>query len=250
MTDENTSPDIELAANATQTSPVKSQAEEPKVSQEVQLAAEQEIEITVEEKVEAKEENANANNETETQTGTKTEAAFSTDANANMNNNHNTGVGEQFRAELAGEAAAGESLAAKAKKFTQRECVIYFIVLFVFIIMAIMSRGDGDLSYTQTVAIRNPMVNDLFEPWNYDAEKSFEEITTITDIYNFLRDVALPLLLSDNRDGTHFVQQRQILLGGNRLRQSRRKTAKCEIHKFNRDTDNCESKCFVFCKLL
>lgn len=149
---------------------------------------------------------------------TKTVDSYAEDTKPDIKNERSTRVllpvdeGETYDSN-------GEEEEPKKKIFTKAELIIYLLFLVVFVTMAVLSRGNGDLSYTQTRAIRDPMMKDFFKPWNYDSEKDFVGSTTIADIYSFLTTVAIPLVMNDERNGTIFVQSQQILLGGIRMRQ-------------------------------
>eukprot|EP01084_Bolivina_argentea_P060314 110196_1 len=118
-------------------------------------------------------------------------------------------------------------------KYTKGECLCFFSFLIVFTAMAILGRGLGDVSFTQTVTIRNSLINkDEFTPWNGIGEKAFADCSTIDDIYLYIEHVAFPFLLKENDD--YHIQSQQALLGGIRLKQLRYKSEECSQTNFSR----------------
>eukprot|EP01084_Bolivina_argentea_P246720 412853_1 len=77
------------------------------------------------------------------------------------------------------------------------ECFAYFVFLIIFTAMIVLSKGIGDMNYIQTVAIRNPLINnDKFVPNNAVGEKTFIDISQIDGIFKYLKQVAIPFLLN------------------------------------------------------
>ena len=106
------------------------------------------------------------------------------------------------------------------KKYSRGECLCFFTFLIVFTIMAVLARGISDIAFTQTITMRQSLIErDEFVPWNNVGEKTFADASTIEDIYRYLQEVAIPFLM--NPDSEYYVQSQQALLGGVRLKQVR-----------------------------
>lgn len=102
------------------------------------------------------------------------------------------------------------------QKYSRLECLCFFVFLGLFTAIAILRVGTE--AYPQTLTIRQSLIDtDEFTSWNGNGQKSFEDISTIEDIYNYLETVAIPFLL--NPDNDFYVQSQQRLLGGIRLKQ-------------------------------
>jgi len=115
------------------------------------------------------------------------------------------------------------------KTIARIECTCFFMFLGVFTAMTVLHAGTG--SYAQTLSIRQSLIDsDEFTSWNGNGQKSFEDISTIDDIYNYLETVALPFLLNPETD--FYVQSQQRLLGGIRLKQARATERPCEVKEF------------------
>eukprot|EP01083_Nonionella_stella_P120490 361108_1 len=115
------------------------------------------------------------------------------------------------------------------QKYSPGECLCFFTFLIVFTVMSILSKGNGDVSFTQSASIRKSLIQkDEFKPWNEIGEKTFIEASTIMDIYAYLNDVALPFLLGNHN--TYMPQL--ILLGGLRLKQLRLNESECANEQF------------------
>lgn len=104
------------------------------------------------------------------------------------------------------------------KKYSRGECLCFFTFLIVFTIMAVLARGASDIAFTQTITMRQSLIErDEFTPWNDIGEKTFADASTIEDIYRYLESVAIPFLMDPESD--YYVQSQQALLGGVRLKQ-------------------------------
>eukprot|EP01083_Nonionella_stella_P273365 927252_1 len=122
-------------------------------------------------------------------------------------------------------------------KYSRVECCCFFSFLIVFTTMSVLGRGISDMSFTQTITIRQSLIErDEFVPWNERGEKSFNDASTIQDIYNYLQEVAIPFLLKPNDD--YYVQSQQRLLGGIRLKQLRITESKCKRTEFTNCFEN------------
>eukprot|EP00484_Ammonia_sp_Unknown_P018940 CAMPEP_0197025922 /NCGR_PEP_ID=MMETSP1384-20130603/6121_1 /TAXON_ID=29189 /ORGANISM="Ammonia sp." /LENGTH=743 /DNA_ID=CAMNT_0042454511 /DNA_START=22 /DNA_END=2253 /DNA_ORIENTATION=- len=113
-------------------------------------------------------------------------------------------------------------------KYSRANCLCFFTFLIVFTAMAVMARGVSDLSFTQTISMRQSLVErDEFIPWNDNGEKNFGDCSTIEDIYRFMTDIAIPFLLHPDANGDYYVQSQQALLGGIRIKQIRMNEVEC-----------------------
>eukprot|EP01084_Bolivina_argentea_P116958 207739_1 len=116
------------------------------------------------------------------------------------------------------------------------ECLCFITFLILFTGMAIFSIGNSDHNYTQTSSFRKPLVEvETFYGWNTDhdtvTEKHFNDVSTIADIYHYMRQILIPFLLSNpkkmNGSTAAYVQNSHVLLGGIRLRQIRQEALEC-----------------------
>ncbi|ETO17750.1 hypothetical protein RFI_19566 [Reticulomyxa filosa] len=120
------------------------------------------------------------------------------------------------------------------KKFSNMECIAFFAFLVVFCVMMSLSRGLDDLAYIQTAgnSIRNRLTIEKFaDGFNSNYDEQFEDINKVVDIWNYLNQVALKILLTEgtmsqwndtiNVDTLRYYPLGHTrLLGGVRLRQS------------------------------
>lgn len=91
-------------------------------------------------------------------------------------------------------------------------------------------KMDGDSNYTQTASIRASLVDsDEFDDGM--SKKKFYGVSSISDIYDYMKGVLAPFLLGDCREieGAKrcFVQRAHVLMGGVRMRQIRLKPLEC-----------------------
>ena len=76
------------------------------------------------------------------------------------------------------------------------ECCKYTAFLFVFTVQAIWSRGGGQMSFFASEGISRSLTMSKFVPTHTGAvgDKVFDEIIRIGEIYDYLDQVALPLV--------------------------------------------------------
>ena len=134
-----------------------------------------------------------------------------------------------------------EKLQEKLSKFSGLDCGGYVVFLVVFTIMAIAGRTVGSYNYIITEQTRNLLSKNSFRPSQpmglTVGEKTLESIDQISEIYDYIELIAIPLILNEKdasnndintNDDKYFVAGQNKLLGGIRLRQLKVNEVECE----------------------
>jgi len=128
-------------------------------------------------------------------------------------------------------------------RFSFAECCKYVVFILIFTLMMVIGRGQGVSNYYISNKLDSVIRSNNFKKLSNisKAPAGYEELTDITDIYDFTEQVLIPVLfletyssgatIVDSRD-RYMVGLQNKLLGGVRIRQIRARLEPCSRGRY------------------
>eukprot|EP01083_Nonionella_stella_P233083 821611_1 len=122
-------------------------------------------------------------------------------------------------------------------EFSRFECWKYIVFLVIFTTMSVLGRGLGSKNYYVSDQVSKQFTEQYYVGRFTEGEKSLMDVDQYFEIYDWLTQVSIPILLVDESESTqeitntsklNLVTGQNKVVGAIRIRQLRVKQEECE----------------------